>query len=93
MVDTGELVRLEVEGSGFLYRGVRNMVGGILMAATSKKFGPEDLQAVLEGKDRRSAPMGAPPHGLFLHEVVYPEDLLNWEPPPEDDDEDEDEDG
>ena len=69
------------------------MVGGMLMAATSKKFGPEDLQAVLEGKDRRSAPMGAPPHGLFLHEVVYPEDLLNWEPPPEDDDEDEDEDG
>lgn len=38
VVDTGELVRLEVEGNGFLYRGVRNMVGAMLVAATSTKM-------------------------------------------------------
>lgn len=88
VVDTGELVRLEVEGNGFLYRGVRNMVGAMLVAASSADWGPEQLRAVLEGKDRRAAPTGAPAHGLFLHEVVYPEELLNWElPPPADESE------
>ena len=35
---------------------------------------------MLAGRDRRAAPMGAPPHCLFLHEVLYPADLLRWEP-------------
>lgn len=38
VVDTGGLVRLEVEGNGFLYKGVRNMVGAMLVAATSTKM-------------------------------------------------------
>ena len=91
VVDTGELIRLEVEGNGFLYRGVRNMVGAMLVAASSTKSGPEDLKKILDGKDRRGAPMGAPAHGLFLHEVVYPEALLNWEPPPDEEKEEEQE--
>ena len=82
VVEEGELIRLEVEGSGFLYRGVRNMVGALLVASSSKKMGPENLRALLEGRDRKAAPMGAPAHGLFLHEVVYPQDLLDWTPPP-----------
>jgi hypothetical protein len=49
--------------------------------------GPEDLRVLLEGRDRRAAPMGAPAHGLFLHEVVYPEELLDWKPPPEEEEE------
>ena len=76
------LIRLEVEGNGFLYRMVRNMVGALMLAATGEdgKFTAEDLKDMLEGKDRGVAPMGAPPHGLFLHEVVYPAELLEWEP-------------
>ena len=75
------LIRLEVEGNGFLYRMVRNMVGAMMLAATSEgKFTAEDLRDMLEGKNRSVAPMGAPPHGLFLHEVVYPKELLEWEP-------------
>ena len=43
-------------------------------------------QVRMGGGDRRAAPMGAPPHGLFLHEVVYPEALWEtWEPPEEGD--------
>lgn len=78
------LVRLEVEGNGFLYRMVRNMVGAVMLAATKKGAGAGDVEAMLAGKDRRVAPMGAPPHGLFLHEVVYPAALVEWTPPSED---------
>ena len=74
------LLRLEVEGNGFLYRMVRNMVGAALLEATAGKEG--EVARLLAGGDRRAAPMGAPPHGLFLHEVVYPEALWEtWEPP------------
>ena len=75
------LVRLEVEGNGFLYRMVRHMVGAVMLAATKRDAGPEDVQKMLQGKDRRGAPMGAPPHGLFLHQVVYPTALTEWYPP------------
>ena len=78
------IVRLEVEGNGFLYRMVRNMVGAMLLAATKRGAGTEDIEAMLAGKDRRVVPMGAPPHGLFLHEVVYPSALVEWTPPNED---------
>lgn len=74
-------VRLEVEGNGFLYRMVRIMVGAVMLAATRQDSGPHDVRALLVGKDRSAAPMGAPPHGLFLHEVVYPKAVLEWHPP------------
>jgi tRNA pseudouridine38-40 synthase len=60
---------------------VRNMVGAVMLAATKKGAGAGDVEAMLAGKDRRVAPMGAPPHGLFLHEVVYPAALVEWTPP------------
>ena len=78
------LLRLEVEGNGFMYKQVRNMVGAMITAATSKKMQPADIAAMLEGKDRGVAPMGAPAHWLFLHDVVYPRELLEWVPPDDD---------
>lgn len=69
------LIRLEVEGDGFLYRQVRNMVGAALVVA-SGKHDVEYLRAIIESKDRSRAPMGAPARGLFLHEVVYPDLVL-----------------
>ena len=69
------LIRLEVEGDGFLYRQVRNMVGAALVVA-SGKHDLEYLRAIIESKDRSRAPMGAPARGLFLHEVIYPDLVL-----------------
>ena len=69
------LIRLEVEGDGFLYRQVRNMVGALLVVA-SGKHDLEYLRTLIETKDRSRAPMGAPARGLFLHEVFYPDEVL-----------------
>lgn len=63
-------VRLEFEGDGFLYKMVRNIVGTLVDVASTKR--PiEDITKIFESKDRRKASLAAPPHGLFLVNVLY----------------------
>ncbi|MBF5059743.1 tRNA pseudouridine(38-40) synthase TruA [Candidatus Neptunochlamydia vexilliferae] len=62
--------RLEFEGSGFLYKMVRNTVGTLLEVATRRRP-PEGIQKILASKDRRLAGPTAPPKGLFLAKVDY----------------------
>ena len=66
-------LRLEFEGSGFLYKMVRNITG-TLVAIGSQKLLPSDVLPLLAAKDRKKAPEGAPPQGLFLVKVFYGED-------------------
>lgn len=61
---------LEFEGNGFLYRMVRNMVGALIECARGKRT-PEDIQKLLESKDRRLSGVAAPAEGLFLVKVLY----------------------
>jgi tRNA pseudouridine38-40 synthase len=70
----GELVA-EFEANGFLYRMVRNLMGGILEVAAGR-ITPDELTAILEQRDRRTAPQGVAAHGLFLVEVKYPAESL-----------------
>lgn len=63
-------VALIFHGSGFLYKMVRNIVG-TLVAAGAGRLVPRDIPLLLAKRDRRVAPEGAPPQGLFLHEVHY----------------------
>lgn len=63
-------VRLEFEGSGFLYKMVRNLVGTLLDVA-AKRIQPSDIPVILQAKDRRRAGPAAPPNGLFLVSVNY----------------------
>ncbi len=63
-------VRLEFEGSGFLYKMVRNITGILIEVASGKKT-PSQVKSILESKDRRLAGAAAPPHGLFLMHVDY----------------------
>lgn len=70
IVRTGEEMRLEFEGDGFLYKMVRNIVGTLLDVA-SFKIPLEDIPAIFAAKDRRKAGRCAPPEGLFLMEVRY----------------------
>lgn len=65
-------VRLEFEADGFLYKMVRNIVGTLLDIAAGRIEAAE-IPAIFAAKDRRRAGMNAPPHGLFLMEVKYPE--------------------
>lgn len=61
---------LEVEGNGFLYKMVRNIVGTLIQVASGKR--PiDDIGRIFAAADRRVAPMAAPAQGLFLVKVLY----------------------
>jgi len=67
----GEELVYRVRGSGFLYNMVRNIVG-VLIEIGRGNWGPEDIERILEARDRRAAGPTAPAPGLFLNDVEYP---------------------
>ena len=64
------LLIFEIEASGFLKQMVRAIVGTLVEAGRGK-LTPEDVQTILESRDRKEAGPTAPAHGLFLKEVKY----------------------
>ena len=66
--------RLEFEADGFLYKMVRNITGTLLDIAASK-IDPDAIPAIIQANDRCKAGNAAPPHGLFLMRVNYPNPL------------------
>ncbi len=64
------LLRLEFEGDGFLYRMVRLLTGSLLRIGLGK-LAPEDLAAALEGGFPAGAGPTAPAHGLCLEQIWY----------------------
>jgi tRNA pseudouridine38-40 synthase len=74
---SGGEVRLEFEGNGFLYKMVRNIVGTLVDVA-SCRLALQEIISIFEAKDRRRAGCAAPPQGLFLVHVNYPDDHLNF---------------
>ncbi|XP_028759231.1 uncharacterized protein LOC114718138 isoform X1 [Neltuma alba] len=78
VVDMGALLRLEVEGSGFLYRQVRNMVA-LLLQIGKEAIPPDIVPMILESRDRKELAkyaLSTPPHGLCLVSVNYNESHL-----------------
>lgn len=65
-------VRLEFEADGFLYKMVRNIVGTLLEVAGGKREEGE-IPKIIAAKARPQAGKAAPPQGLFLVKVHYPE--------------------
>lgn len=68
--DDDRWIRVEVEGDGFLYNMVRNIVGS-LVEVGSGRWEPERIGQALDAKDRRAAGPIAPPNGLCLMWVEY----------------------
>jgi tRNA pseudouridine38-40 synthase len=66
-------VRVELAADHFLYRMVRNIVGTALSAADHGDPA-EAMRAVLESRERARAGVTAPPQGLVLEQVDYPEE-------------------
>jgi tRNA pseudouridine38-40 synthase len=66
---------IDIEADGFLYNMVRNIVGSLVEIGTGR-FGPAWLIDVLGAKDRGRAGQTAPPHGLCLMRVDYPEAIF-----------------
>ncbi|MBR5584265.1 MAG: tRNA pseudouridine(38-40) synthase TruA [Lachnospiraceae bacterium] len=67
----GDLVTISVTGNGFLYNMVR-IIAGTLLKVGSGHFAPEDMEKIIEGKDRSLAGPTAPAKGLTLVEIRYP---------------------
>lgn len=66
----GPYIRFYVHGSGFLQNMVRILVGTLLEVGY-KRMKPEDMESILEAKDRKLAGPTAPAQGLCLIKVDY----------------------
>ena len=64
-------VFINIEGNGFLYKMVRNIVGTLIEVGRGK-WSPEEMKKILSQKNRLSAGKTAPARGLCLMGVRYP---------------------
>lgn len=71
-VRAGELVSFRVEASSFCHQMVRSLVGTLADIGRGRR-GVTEMRAILQGADRAAAGAPAPPRGLSLWEVRYPE--------------------
>ncbi len=69
----GREIRLGFSARSFLHNQVRSMVGTLVEVGRGR-WRPEDVAAALDAKDRAACGPVAPPHGLVLTRVDYPED-------------------
>lgn len=67
----GAMISCRVCADGFLYNMVRAMVGTCVYASEGK-LSPDDIPALLEGKNRTAAGPTAPPQGLYMTKLWYP---------------------
>ncbi len=65
-----------VEGNRFLRGMVRALVGTMVKVGRNK-LGTQDFHRVLISKDSAMADFSAPGHGLFLDDVIYPEEIAS----------------
>ena len=72
LIENGSRLRIEAEAEGFLYKMVRSLVGALVYAGMGK-LTPERIAALLELRERTAEVETAPPQGLFLRQVHYPE--------------------
>jgi tRNA pseudouridine38-40 synthase len=68
----GSIIAFEFKANAFLQHMVRNFVG-VLVGVGSGKEVPRWAAEVLAGRDRTLGGIAAPPQGLTLMEVAYPE--------------------
>ena len=70
IVREGEYIKFYVSAKSFLHHMVRNIVGTLSMVGEGK-FQPEDVQRILDAKDRAVAGVTAPAEGLYFMRVDY----------------------
>ncbi len=69
------MLHFEVTANGFLQHMVRNIVGTLVDVGMGRTT-PEMIKEIILSKDRKKAGPTAPPFGLFLLEVYYPEEYM-----------------
>jgi len=78
----GDLILIRINGSHFLWKMVRRMVG-VLVEIGRGKMTMADLKIFLVTKTKEAAKYTAPPSGLFLENVFYKREIIkdDFEPP------------
>jgi tRNA pseudouridine38-40 synthase len=71
----GEATFFEVEANRFLRGMVRALVGTLLLV-NERKLGISDLKHIIASRNRSKAGRSVPPHGLYLREVKYPNQIF-----------------
>ena len=70
MIREGNMVKVCINGNGFLYNMVRIIVGSLLKVGMGM-ISPKEVKNILEAKDRTRAGHKAAACGLTLVEVEY----------------------
>ncbi|KKR32788.1 MAG: tRNA pseudouridine synthase A [Candidatus Gottesmanbacteria bacterium GW2011_GWC2_39_8] len=68
--NNGNILEIWIEGSGFLKYMVRNIVGTLVNIGRGLTS-PEQMEHIINAKDRKAAGETAPAQGLYLMEVTY----------------------
>lgn len=77
----GRFIVLDVRASAFLHHMVRNIAGTLMKIGAGEKP-VEWMQQVLQARKREAAGATAPPYGLYLVQVEYPEEFQLPQQPP-----------
>ncbi len=70
----GDIIMIDITANAFLHHMVRN-IAGVLISVGSGKNSVGWVQDVLLAKDRRMGAETAPPYGLYLVDVTYPQEF------------------
>jgi tRNA pseudouridine38-40 synthase len=68
--ESGDLLLIRVEGSHFLWKMVRRMIG-VLVEVGRGQMAPDEIAGLLHAPSRLPARVTAPASGLFLERVFY----------------------
>ena len=66
----GDMIFIDIEANGFLYKMARNIVG-TLMKIGLKRLSGGSIRQILKAKNRKMAAETAPAQGLCLLQVIY----------------------
>jgi len=69
---TADFIEIGIEADAFLQHMARN-IAGTLVEAGLGRFRPDEVMRMLKSRDRTTAGRTAPPQGLYLVKVYYPE--------------------
>lgn len=75
LVQNGPIIIIKLKGNGFLYNMIRIIVGTVLKVGKGQ-LKSEDIPRIIASGNRALAGPTAPPHGLCLESIEYPEAKL-----------------
>jgi tRNA pseudouridine38-40 synthase len=70
-----EFLTFNITANAFLYRMVRNLVGTLVEVGLGK-LSVDEFKRIMEGLDLARSAAPAPPHGLCLVRVTYPDEIF-----------------